>query len=125
MFAVFEDSATGTIATIYLEQPEQPFDMTHLVRSECLTTFGQFLDSLLYKEPDNKEVQMLRRTVAIEEKILMEDVIYLGEGKTLMFNTKREREYLKRRISSIKKLYGKDCDEYRTTREEYKRKYIF
>lgn len=125
MFAVIEDCATSTIATIYLEQPERAFDMTHLVQNECLATFGQFLDSLLYKDPDNLEVKMLRRTIQIEEEIMMEDVIYLGGGKTLMFNRRREKEYLQRRIKTIKKLFGKDCFEYQTTREEYIRKYRF
>jgi len=125
MFIIAEDSATGTIATLYLDGPERPFDTTLLIKNETLHSFGLFLDNLLYKEPTNEEIIMLRRTISIEEHILMEDVIYLGNGKTLMFNNRKEREYLKKRLETIKKLFGKLCHEYTYTNDEYRTKYKF
>ena len=123
MFIIAEDSATDTIATLYFSDEEKPFDLTLLVKNETLGSFRLFLDNLLYREPNNSELYMLRRSIAIEELIQMEDVIYMGDGKTLMFNTRKERDYLKKRLKAIKKLYGRDCLEYSTTKTYYKSKY--
>lgn len=125
MFKIIEDSANETIATLYFEAPEEPFDLTLLVRNDTLSSFYQFLENLAYKEPDNLEIQLLKRSIAIEQHITMEDVIYMGSGKTLMFNQRLERQYLRKRLQTIKKLFGKDSNEYRETYEYYRQRYSF
>ena len=125
MFVIFEDCATGTITTLYLEGDERPFDLTLLVRSEMLSSFYSFLENLAYREPNNPEIEKLRRAIAIEQFIGMEDVIYMGGGKTIMFNQRREKEYLRKRLKMTKRIFGKHCQEYRDTQSYYRENYLW